>query len=161
MFPRLNIVLIFITAASCALLLATKYLGVLAGVNVWLAFALAIVAVANLWAVHVAGSAVKENRVGQVSHHNHAFSAKVVHPLTIMRVVALAHATIGVGSALAGFYTGLTTYFSFSANIAIARDAVIPSGIIVLAAVLAVAAGLWLEHVCRIPDEPDQTTPNF
>lgn len=79
-----------------------------------------------------------------------------VQPLVVARLVALAKASSVVGSVLAGGWMGAFAYTFLARDrlVAAARDAVV-SGLGVLAALLLVAAALWLEQSCRTPRSPD------
>ena len=79
-----------------------------------------------------------------------------VQPLLVARLVALAKASAVVGAALIGVWGGAFCYtFLARERLAAAgRDAVV-SGFGVAAAVLLVAAAVWLEQSCRTPRSPD------
>lgn len=91
-----------------------------------------------------------KNRIGRRR------GAEPVDPIVAARALALAKASAYVGALLAGLWTGLVGYtagqwgFLTSAG----RDSVIGILGAVLSAALA-AAGLWLEHCCRVPKDPD------
>lgn len=82
--------------------------------------------------------------------------ADPVDPIVAARALALAKASAYVGALLAGLWTGFVVHtagqWGFLASAG--RDSVIGIAGAVLAAALA-AAGLWLEHCCRVPKDPD------
>ncbi|MFV0533430.1 MAG: DUF3180 domain-containing protein [Cumulibacter sp.] len=82
--------------------------------------------------------------------------AEPIEPIVAARAVALAKASAYVGALLAGAWTGFAAYtageWGFLASAG--RDTVICILGAVFAAGLA-AAGLWLEHCCRVPRDPN------
>lgn len=108
-----------------------------------------------LWAGVLAAAEVVfginlKNRIGR---HK---GAEPVDPIVAARALALAKASAYVGALLAGLWTGFVVHaaanWGFLASAG--RDSVIGILGAVLAAALA-AAGLWLEHCCRVPKDPD------
>jgi hypothetical protein len=78
-----------------------------------------------------------------------------VDPLAVARYAALAKASSLAGALFGGFSAGLLAWLALEPTKA-ARDDV-PAAIGgVLAAGLLLAAGLWLERACRVPDQPDR-----
>ena len=86
--------------------------------------------------------------------------ARPVQPLIAARLVALAKASSVVGSVLVGGWLGAFVYTFLARDrlVAAGRDAVV-SGLGVVAALLLVAAALWLEQACRTPPSPDDDPP--
>ena len=81
--------------------------------------------------------------------------APPVDPIAVSRYVALAKASSLAGALFGGFSAGLLAWLSLEPTKA-ARDDV-PAAIGgVAAAVVLIAAGLWLERACRVPDQPDR-----
>ncbi|MFG2063398.1 DUF3180 domain-containing protein [Micromonospora sp. NPDC048871] len=77
-----------------------------------------------------------------------------VNPLMVARFVVLAKASALAGAIFAGFYAGLTGWLLVEPTRAAADDR--PAAIAgLLASVALVAAALWLERSCRVPDRPD------
>jgi hypothetical protein len=78
-----------------------------------------------------------------------------VDPLAVARFVVLAKASSLAGSIFAGFYAGVTAWLFIEPTQAAAND--IPAATAGLVAFLAlVAAALWLERSCRVPERPDE-----
>lgn len=78
-----------------------------------------------------------------------------VNPLVVARLVVLAKASALAGSIFAGFCAGLLVWLVFEPTRAAARD--VPAAAAGLVSSLAlVAAALWLERSCRVPEQPDQ-----
>lgn len=87
---------------------------------------------------------------------NRRNGAEPVDAIVAARALALAKASAYVGALLAGAWTGFVAHtageWGFLASAG--RDAVIGIAGAVFAAALT-AAGLWLEHCCRVPRDPD------
>lgn len=79
-----------------------------------------------------------------------------VQPLVVARLVALAKASAIVGALLTGGWLGafVYTFLERGRLVAADRDSLV-SGLGVVAALLLVAAALWLEHSCRTPRPPE------
>ncbi|WFE26257.1 DUF3180 domain-containing protein [Solwaraspora sp. WMMD791] len=82
-----------------------------------------------------------------------------VNPLLVARFVVLAKASALAGAIFAGFYAGLVLWLFIQQTRAADND--LPAAVSGLAASLAlVAAAVWLERACRVPDQPeDSDTP--
>lgn len=79
-----------------------------------------------------------------------------IEPLFVARLAALAKASSLGGSIFAGFYGGLLGWAYFQRDwLDTAADAVPAAAAGTIASALLVAAGLWLESACRVPDQPD------
>ncbi|AEB47641.1 hypothetical protein VAB18032_02785 [Micromonospora maris AB-18-032] len=77
-----------------------------------------------------------------------------VNPLMVARFVVLAKASALVGAIFAGFYAGLAGWLLVQSTRAAEQDR--PAGIAgLVASVALVAAALWLERSCRVPERPD------
>lgn len=77
-----------------------------------------------------------------------------VNPLLVARFVVLAKASALVGAIFAGFYAGLTGWLFVERTEAAASDRNV-AGSSLLAALALVAAALWLERSCRVPEQED------
>lgn len=82
-----------------------------------------------------------------------------VNPLLVAKFVVLAKASALAGAIFAGFYAGLVLWLFIQQTRAANND--LPAAIGGLASSLAlVAAAVWLERACRVPDQPeDSDTP--
>jgi hypothetical protein len=77
-------------------------------------------------------------------------------PLVVARLAALAKASSLAGALLGGVYGGMLAWVFFQRDrLAAASDDLPVAAGGVLAAALLVAAALWLESACRVPDRPD------
>ncbi|WP_068055421.1 DUF3180 domain-containing protein [Nocardia xishanensis] len=78
-----------------------------------------------------------------------------LHPITAARAVALAKASLQVGSIAAGVWLGFLCWVFPQRGTLRAAAADSPGAIVgMLAGIALVAAALWLEYCCRAPDEP-------
>jgi hypothetical protein len=79
-----------------------------------------------------------------------------LQPLVAARLVVLAKASSLGGALFAGAYAGILLYvFRQRAVLAAASGDVPIAAATMLASLVLVAAALWLERCCRIPDQPD------
>ncbi|PTA44110.1 DUF3180 domain-containing protein [Micromonospora sp. RP3T] len=77
-----------------------------------------------------------------------------VNPLLVARFVVLAKASALAGAIFAGFYAGLVGWlFVERTNAAVGDRPAAVSGLV--AALALVAAALWLERSCRVPEQED------
>ncbi|SCL67473.1 Protein of unknown function [Micromonospora eburnea] len=77
-----------------------------------------------------------------------------LNPLLVARFVVLAKASALAGAIFAGFYAGLTGWLFIERTNAAIGDR--PAGVGgVIAAIALVAAALWLERSCRVPEQED------
>ena len=83
-------------------------------------------------------------------------SGKPIQALTAARTVALAKASSVLGAIMLGAWIGVLVYvFPKRADIVAASNDTSSAVIGALCAAVLIGAGLWLEHCCRTPDEPD------
>jgi hypothetical protein len=81
-----------------------------------------------------------------------------INPLIAARIAALAKATSVVGSLALGGYAGFFGWVIQLESTAATRDARTAAIGVGLSALL-IAAASFLEHVCRVPDDPDDELP--
>jgi Protein of unknown function (DUF3180) len=82
--------------------------------------------------------------------------APPVDALAVARFAVLAKASSLAGALSAGFSAGLLAWLTLEPTKA-ARDDIPAAVGGVVAAVALVGAALWLEHSCRVPDQPDHS----
>lgn len=80
---------------------------------------------------------------------------KPMPPVLALRTAALALAVSRAGSVVGGFYLGVAVALSPSWDIAYVRGLIIAALVAAIGSGLLVAAGLWLERICRIPPSDD------
>jgi len=116
---------------------------------------LAAVVARNLSArIHHRGIAPAGTRLGRGG------PVEPVEPLAVARYAVLAKASSLAGAIFAGWYAGLLPWLLVeSGRLPDAADELPPTlGGLVASAGL-IAAGLWLERACRVPDPPDRGDP--
>ncbi|WP_346116994.1 DUF3180 domain-containing protein [Micromonospora coerulea] len=77
-----------------------------------------------------------------------------VNPLLVARFVVLAKASALAGAIFAGFYAGLTGWLLIERTEAAVGDRP-AAGAGLLVSLALVAAALWLERACRVPEQED------
>ncbi len=78
-----------------------------------------------------------------------------VSPFVAARTAALAMAASRTGALVGGFYLGAVVAFVPSWFAEAPRERVVVGSVAVIASVLVVLAALWLERICRLPDQGD------
>ncbi|HZE66301.1 MAG TPA: DUF3180 domain-containing protein [Sporichthyaceae bacterium] len=88
--------------------------------------------------------------------------APVLNPLTIARYVVLARASSPVGAGTVGLYGGYALFLAGNLDEPSHRHLAAMSGLAVGTGVALVAAALFLEYVCRVPDDqrPSRVMPD-
>lgn len=76
-----------------------------------------------------------------------------VSPFVAARTAALAMAASRTGALVGGFYLGAVVAFLPSWFAEAPRERVVVGSVAVIASVLVVLAALWLERICRLPDQ--------
>ncbi|MFF3328999.1 DUF3180 domain-containing protein [Streptomyces sp. NPDC002888] len=84
--------------------------------------------------------------------------AKGVDPLMAARAVVFGQASALVAALVAGMYGGTGVFLLESLDIPARRDQAIYAGFSVVAGIGVIAAGLFLERVCRLPEDDDNNT---
>ncbi|MFF2086727.1 DUF3180 domain-containing protein [Nocardia sp. NPDC058176] len=78
-----------------------------------------------------------------------------LHPINVARAVALAKASLQVGSLAAGVWLGFLLWVFPQRGTVVAAAADSPGAVVgLLAGSALVAAALWLEYCCRAPEDP-------
>ncbi|MEU1468706.1 DUF3180 domain-containing protein [Streptomyces sp. NPDC005761] len=123
-------------------------LGTLPGVPLFAPVVLAVIAVvllATALSIRSRLRAQRERRPG----------AKGVEPLMAARAVVFGQASALVAALVSGMYGGTGVFLLGSLDIPPRRDQAIYAGLAVLAGFAVIAAALFLERVCKLPDDED------
>ena len=88
---------------------------------------------------------------------------KVAHlnkldPMVAARSAALALSSSRAGAIAVGFYAGVLVLNALTLDTAASRRCVLITSVTVVAALFVVIIGLWLERICRLPDDGHNTT---
>ncbi|MGW7432897.1 DUF3180 domain-containing protein [Streptomyces sp. NPDC054861] len=81
--------------------------------------------------------------------------AKGVEPLMAARAVVFGQASALVAALVSGMYGGTGVFLLGSLDIPARRDQAIYAGFAVLAGIGVIAAALFLERVCKLPEDED------
>jgi hypothetical protein len=81
--------------------------------------------------------------------------AKGVDPLMAARAVVFGQASALVAALVAGMYGGTGAFLLESLDIPARRDQAIYAGFSVVAGIAVIAAALFLERVCKLPEDDD------
>lgn len=81
--------------------------------------------------------------------------AKGVDPLAAARAVVLAQASTLVAALAVGVYGGMGVFFATQWDVPARKNSAITAIFAVVAALCVIAAGLFLQHVCRLPDDDE------
>ncbi|MFB7915161.1 DUF3180 domain-containing protein [Streptomyces sp. NPDC056061] len=81
--------------------------------------------------------------------------AKGVEPLMAARAVVFGQASALVVALVSGMYGGTGVFLLGSLDVPARRDQAIYAGLAVLAGAAVVAAALWLERICKLPEDED------
>ncbi|MEU8521089.1 DUF3180 domain-containing protein [Streptomyces sp. NBC_01216] len=85
--------------------------------------------------------------------------AKGVEPLMAARAVVFGQASALVAALVAGMYGGVGVFLLGSLDVPARRDQAIYAGFSVLAGAAVIAAALFLERVCRLPEDDGTKGP--
>ncbi len=86
-------------------------------------------------------------------------SGTEVDPFVAVRSAALAMAASRAGAITAGLFAGIGLWFAADLSTPVARERAVVCAAGVVASLALVAAALWLEHICRIPEDPEGGEP--
>ncbi|MFI9755018.1 DUF3180 domain-containing protein [Streptomyces collinus] len=81
--------------------------------------------------------------------------AKGVDPLMAARAVVFGHASALVAALVSGMYGGTGVFLLESLDIPARRDQAIYAGLSVLAGIGVIAAAIFLERVCKLPEDDE------
>lgn len=78
-----------------------------------------------------------------------------VDPFVAVRTAALAMAASRTGAITAGLFGGIGLWYSADLTVPVARERAVICAAGVVASIALVLAAMWLERICRLPEEPD------
>ncbi|MFZ3569798.1 DUF3180 domain-containing protein [Streptomyces sp. BH097] len=81
--------------------------------------------------------------------------AKGVDPMMAARALVFGQASALVAALVAGMYGGTGVFLLESLDVPARRDQAIYAGLSVLAGIAVVAAAIFLERICKLPDDED------
>jgi len=141
---------VFVVAGILAWAVARLWnsLGTLPSVPVAAPIVLAVIAV-----VLVATALSLRARLKAQRERQH--DAKGVDPLRAARAVVFGQASALVAALVAGMYGGTGVFLLESLDVPARRDQAIYAGLSVLAGLGVIAAAIFLERVCKLPEDDD------
>lgn len=110
---------------------------------------IAVVLLATAFSLRARLKAQRERRPG----------AKGVDPLMAARAVVFGQASALVAALVAGMYGGTGVFLLELLDIPARRDQAVYAGFSVLAGIAVIVAALFLERVCKLPEDEDQNHP--
>lgn len=78
---------------------------------------------------------------------------KRVDPFTAVRTAALAMAASRAGAIIGGLFLGIGLWYAADLTTPLARERALICAAGLVAAIVLVVAALWLERLCRLPDD--------
>ncbi|GAA2110033.1 DUF3180 domain-containing protein [Kitasatospora saccharophila] len=123
-------------------------LGTLPGVPTYAPYVLAAIAVVLLAAAISLRSRLKAVRERQPG-------AKGVDPLHAARALVLGQASALVSAVVTGIYAGVGVFLLGSLEVAARRTQAATALFAVIAGAAVIAVALWLQHICRLPEDHD------
>ena len=82
-------------------------------------------------------------------------------PLVAARTAALALAGSRTGAVLFGMYGGVALRLLQETAVAAGRERLLAAALAALGGLVLAGLSLWLEHICRLPEEPDEAAPTL
>ncbi|WP_330459087.1 DUF3180 domain-containing protein [Streptomyces sp. NBC_00820] len=110
---------------------------------------IAVVLLATALSLRARFKAQRERRPG----------AKGVDPLMAARAVVFGHASALVAALVSGIYGGVGVFLLEILDIPARRDQAIYAGLSAVAGIAVIAAALFLERVCRLPEDDENNPP--
>jgi hypothetical protein len=127
-------------------------LGSLPGVPLAAPIVLAVIAV-------VLGATALSLRARLRAQRDREPGAKGVDPLMAARALVFGHASALVAALIAGVYGGVGVFLLGSLDVPARRDQAVYAGFSVLAGIAVILAALFLERVCKLPEDDDTPHP--
>jgi hypothetical protein len=158
---RRELVALAVAVAFAAWLVVRTAYGELPSLDWWLPVPLGVLAVAEaLGARTLRARLAAEREARRAPGRSPATAARPVEPMLVARLAVLAQASAWVGAVLTGCWAGVLLHTAPAlGRLAAASGDTVTATIGVVTAVGLVVAALWLEHVCRVPPDPDEDDP--
>lgn len=136
-----------ITAVVCYLLVVFLYRW-FPPITLWTGVSLLAVAIAEAIWGYVVRSRIADGQIG--------FGAGRLHPLAVARSVGIAKASAWVGALVLGWWVGVLVYLlPRRGTMRVAGEDTAGTVVAALCALALLAAGLWLQHCCTSPEDPN------
>jgi hypothetical protein len=162
---RRDLVVLVVGLAAATWLLVRAFYQQLPPLDWWLPTPLAVLAVAEALAARTLRSRLAELREARAALTRADAPpptklVRPVEPLLVARLAVLAQASAYVGSVFAGIWIGVLLHVAPAVNrLQAAGSDTVTASLGVVASAGLVAAGLWLESICRVPPHEDGPSP--
>ena len=162
---RRDLVVLVAGLALATWLLVRAFYQQLPPLDWWLPMPLFVLAIAEAGAARSLRSRLAELRRaraarGRADAPPPTKLVRPVEPLLVARMAVLAQASAYVGAVFAGIWVGVLLHVGPAVHrLQAAGPDTVTASLGIVASVGLVAAGLWLEAVCRIPPDEDSGTP--
>lgn len=83
-----------------------------------------------------------------------------IDPFVAVRSAALAMAASRAGAIICGLFVGVGSWYLFDLSSTAARQRALICALGAFASLATTLAGLWLERICRLPDDDDDDPPS-
>jgi hypothetical protein len=150
--------------AIASWLLVRAFYGQLPPLKWWLPLPLALLALAEAVGTRTLRSRLADLREARAAHVRSDAPApqklvRPVEPLLVARVAVLAQASAYVGAVFVGIWIGVLVHVGPAVHrLQAAGPDTITASLGIVASAALIAAGLWLESVCRVPPEDNEPT---
>ena len=123
-------------------------------ITLWTGLSLAAVAIAEAVWGYVIRTRIADGQIG--------IGAGRLHPLAVARSVVIAKASAWVGAVVLGWWIGVLGYvLPRRDSMRVAEQDTAGAGVAALCALALLAAGLWLQHCCKSPEDHDEDPDRF
>lgn len=135
-----------VTAVICYLLVLFLYRW-FPPITLWTGVSLLAVALAEVWWGYFVRSRIADGQIG--------IGAGRLHPLAVARSLVIAKASAWVGALVLGWWIGVLGYLLPRRDtMRVAGEDTAGAVVAALCALALLAAGLWLQHCCKSPEDP-------
>lgn len=142
-----DLAVVAVVACAVAYVLVTLLYRYFPPLTLFTGVSLLVIAVAEaLWG-RVVKAKIDDGRIGE--------GPGLLHPLAVARSVVVAKASAWVGAIASGAWLGIVAYLVPRRHeMAVAAEDTAGAVVAALCAWALVAAGLWLQHCCKSPNDP-------
>lgn len=118
-------------------------------ITLWTGVSLLAVAIVEAGWGYLVRSRISEGQIG--------IGAGRMHPLAVARSVGIAKASAWVGALVLGWWVGVLGYLLPRRDtMRVAGEDTAGAVVAALCALALLAAGMWLQHCCKSPDDPEE-----
>jgi hypothetical protein len=160
---RRDLVVLAAGLAVATWLMVRAWYGSLPALEWWLPAPLGVLAIAEALGARTLRArlaALREARTRTSTPAAQATPVRPVEPMLVARLAVLAQASAYVGSVFTGIWIGVLLHVAPAVSrLQAAGPDTVTASLGVVASAGLVAAGLWLEAVCKVPPDEDSRAP--